>query len=345
MAGAPLNAPLELTSTYVGSMSTAAGAPVYGRSDNATWEALESAIGTLEGAPDGCVAFSSGMAAVAAVLELVPVNGLLVVPPAAYNTTLELARRLEAQARLRIFTVDPSDLDAVRDTLEPGGMVWVESPSNPLLEVVDIEGVVRIAREVGATTVADNTFATPLLQRPLTLGVDVVVHSVTKYLAGHSDLLMGAVVTRDTTLREEVFTTRRLTGAVPGPFEAWLALRGLRTLDVRLERSQTTARELARRLAGHKCVGRVRFPGSGGMISIEVIPNTAAVADRVVAAMRLWTSATSLGGVESLAERRRRHANEPTSVPESLIRLSVGLEHVDDLWEDLAAALEAIDGG
>lgn len=337
--GAPLNPPVELSTTFVGGGSTASGQPVYGRTDNTTWQALETVVGTLEGSPAGCVVFGSGMAAVTAVLDTLPLGSLLLVPPSAYNTTLELAQHRAASGQLRIAIVDPSDRGAVEAALEPGAMLWIESPSNPLLDVADIAALCAAARQAGARTVVDNTFATPLHQRPLESGADIVIHSATKYLAGHSDLLLGAVVVRDEGLRADLVTTRRLTGAIPGSFETWLALRGLRTLAVRFDRAQTTARDLAGRLSQHRAVSRVRYPGFGAMISIEVLPATAVNADRVIAALQLWTAATSLGGVESLAERRRRHANEPATVPDHLIRLSVGIEHVEDLWADLDQAL------
>jgi cystathionine gamma-synthase len=205
--------------------------------------------------------------------------------------------------------------------------------------------------------VADNTFATPLLQQPLDLGVDVVVHSVTKFLSGHSDVVLGAVVTRDAELRARLHRHRTLHGAIPGPLEAFLALRGMRTLPLRLERSQASAAELARRLQTHPAVRRVRCPalpedpghelartqmrGFGALVAIEV-HGGAAGADAVVDAVRLWVPATSLGGVESLVERRRRHAGEPVVVPQELLRLSVGVEDVEDLWTDLAQALDRV---
>jgi cystathionine gamma-synthase len=206
----------------------------------------------------------------------------------------------------------------------------------------------------------DNTFATPLVQRPLDLGADVVVHSVTKYLAGHSDVVLGATVCRPGELLMALRRHRTVRGAVPGPWEAWLALRGIRTVHLRIERAQANAAELARRLVGHPAVARVRHPslphdpghvraseqmrGFGAIVSIEVAGD-AATADAVSAAVRLWVPATSLGGVESTLERRRRNASEPAVVPESLLRLSVGIEDVEDLWEDLDAALSASGAG
>jgi cystathionine gamma-synthase len=231
--------------------------------------------------------------------------------------------------------------------LEGADLCWLESPTNPLLEVADLAALLAAARELGVVTVVDNTFATPLLQQPLALGADVVVHSATKYLSGHSDLVLGVVVTppteagraRHTVLRRH----RQLHGGIAGPVETWLALRGLRTLHVRLERAASNAAELARRLEGHAAVTRVRYPGTGAVVSVE-LTGGAEGAERFCAATRLWVHATSLGGVESMLERRRRHPDEPDRVPDDLVRLSVGIEDVEDLWHDLARALDTAAG-
>lgn len=358
---APVNPALELTSTFVA--STEPGARGYARFANPTWEALEAVLALLEAAHPssggGARAFASGMAAVSAVLEQVPVGGLVIAPEGAYNTTLGLLDHLEAKGRLRQRRVQPADTAAVQAALEgasPGDLLWLESPTNPLLEVADLPALCAAARAAGVRSCVDNTFATPLVQQPLELGADVVVHSVTKYLAGHSDVVLGAVVARDPGLLAELTRHRTLTGSIPGPFEAWLALRGVRTLHLRVERSQASAAELARRLSTHPAVARVRHPslpsdpgherakaqmrGFGSVVSIEV-RGGAAAATAVQDGVRLWLPATSLGGVESLVERRRRHPLEPVVVPEELLRLSVGVEDVEDLWSDLDAALTA----
>ena len=352
---APLNPDLVLTSTYVA--STEPGARGYARFANPTWEALEEALGELEGAP--ARVFASGMAAVSAVLDRTPVGGLVVAPEGSYNTTLALLEEHEASGRLRRRLVDVTDVAAVTAALDGADLLWLESPTNPLLQVADLRALSAAGHAAGALVVVDNTFATPLVQRPLDLGADVVVHSVTKYLSGHSDVLLGAVATADADLLAALHRHRTLHGAIPGPFEAWLALRGLRTLHLRVERSQASALVLATRLAEHPAVSRVRHPslpsdpghalagaqmsGYGSVISIE-LPGGAAAADALQGATRLWTPATSLGGVESTLERRRRHANEPAVTPESLVRLSVGVEDVEDLWADLAEALDALPG-
>lgn len=338
MADAALNPDVVLTSTYVASPD--AGARTYGRFANPTWEALEAALGDLEGGP--ALVFASGMAAVSATVHLVPPGGVVVVPEGAYNTTLALVDDLAAAGRIVVRRVDVTDVAAVTEALRGAAMLWLESPTNPLLDVADVAACCAAARAEGAVAVVDNTFSTPLLQRPLELGADVVVHSVTKFLAGHSDVVLGAVAVPDDGLREALHRHRTVHGAVPGPWEAWLALRGLRTLHLRLDRAGANAAALAGRLAAHPAVRRVRYPGSGAMVSVELADS--GTADALVAAVRLWVPATSLGGVESTLERRRRHPSEPDVVPESLVRLSVGVEDVEDLWADLKAALDALAG-
>lgn len=339
--GAAVVEPVTFTSTYL------AGGPVnYARVGNPTWTALEEVIGGLEGGE--ALVFASGLAAIDAVVTLVPPGGRIVVPGHAYNGTTGLLRGYAAEGRLEVRTVDISDPPAVLaalEGLEPGqDLLYIESPTNPMMEVADIPTLVRHARERGVLTAVDNTFATPLLQTPLADGADVVVHSATKYLSGHSDVLLGAVVTaataRGRALRERMLTRRSLHGAIPGPMEAWIVLRGIRTLAVRLERASANAVELAARLDDHPAVTRVRYPGLGAMIAIEV-RGGAAAADRVCEQVRLWTHSTSLGGVESQLERRRAQPLEVETVPESLIRLSVGIEDLEDLWRDLARALGA----
>ena len=336
VAGGPVGAPLVLTSTY-----HAGGDVVYARSGNPTWSAFEAALGDLEGG--NALVLSSGMAAVTAALSLLPHGGTVVAPDAAYNGVVATLTDREAQGSARVRRVDVADTGAVLAALEGADLLWLESPTNPLLEVADLPRLLGAAREQGVLSVVDNTFATPLLQRPLELGADIVVHSVTKYLSGHSDVLLGAVVTPGTEAgrvhHDRMLQHRTLHGAIAGPMEVWLALRGLRTLHLRVERASASALELAARLRTHRAVERVRHPGWGGIVSIEVAGGPDA-ADRVCAATRLWVHSTSLGGVESQLERRRRIPSEPAQVPENLVRLSVGIEDVDDLWRDLAQALD-----
>jgi cystathionine gamma-synthase len=328
---APLNTPLTMASTYV-----AGGDLEYGRYGNPTWQAFEEALGALEGGR--CLAFASGLATVATVLDLVGNDSLVVAPRHAYNGTVMQLADLEARGRLRASLVDVTDTDAVVAACADAALVWLESPTNPALEVADIPAIRAAAHEAGAYVVVDNTFATPLLQRPLDLGADLVVHSATKFLSGHSDVLLGALVTRDDELYGVLKGRRDLLGAVPGTLEAWLALRGLRTLHLRVERSQANAQELVRRLDGHPAVSEVRYPGFGGIVSI-VLAQGALAADLLVHKTGLWVHATSLGGVESTFERRRRWKTEPATIPEGLVRMSVGIEDVEDLWADLERAL------
>jgi cystathionine gamma-synthase len=247
---------------------------------------------------------------------------------------------------MTVRRVDISDTAAVTAALRGADLLWAESPTNPMLEVADLPAIVAVAHEEGAIAVCDNTFATPLGQQPLSMGADVVMHSVTKFLAGHSDVVLGATVTADTATgraaHERLLHHRLIHGAIAGPVETWLALRGMRTMHLRVERASANAAELARRLAGHGKVQRVRYPGMGAIVAIEV-PGGSAAAERVASSTRLWTHATSLGGVESLIERRRRHPSEPVTVPENLLRLSVGVEDVEDLWRDLACALQSLE--
>lgn len=336
--GAPVNPPIVLSSTYVHQGVPQPGEYLYTRMDTETWHPFEEVLGTLERSPHPAIVFSSGMAAIAAVLALVPLGGTVVLPRHAYQATLGLADELDAAGRLTVRRVDITDTAAVIDALDGADLALLESPTNPMLEVADLPALLGAARARGVLTCVDNTFATPLGQQPLTLGADLVVHSVTKYLAGHSDVVLGAVVAADAALADRIRAHRTLHGAIPGPFEVWLALRGVRTLALRVERATTSAGELVRRLRNHPHVAEVRYPGFGAIIGVRPMGGAQA-ADAVVAAVRLWVPATSLGGVESTLERRRRYATESPTVPDDLLRLSVGIEDVEDLWRDLDRAL------
>ena len=371
---ASLNPPVVLSSTFVGSGVPEPGTRTYARFSNPTWEPLEEAVATLEGSEVPGLVYGSGMAAVTAGLSLVPIGGTVLVPQAAYNGTVALAQQLQADGALTVRQTDPADTDAVIAALEGADLIWLESPTNPQLDVAELPRIIEAAKARGVTVVVDNTFSTPLRQRPLQLGADVVVHSATKFIAGHSDVLLGIVVVSDPELRARLLSRRTLAGSVPGPFEAWLGLRGLRTLALRLDRAEASAGELARRLAAAleadagdggtreggtedaaPVLTQVRYPGlptdphheraaaqlSGFGAVIAVTFTDAARADAFVAGLSLFTPATSLGGVESLVERRRRHAGEPHVVPEGLVRLSIGIEHVEDLWADLQRGLRA----
>ena len=328
----PLNHPITMASTYV-----AGGTLEYGRYGNRTWLAFEEALGALEGGR--ALSFASGLAAVASILDLVGQDGTVVAPRHAYNGTVMQLADLEARGRLKARLVDVTDTDAVVAACEDAALVWMESPTNPALEVTDLPTVIAAAHDAGAYVVVDNTFATPLRQQPLELGADLVVHSATKYLAGHSDALLGVLATRDDELFGVLKNRRDLIGAIPGTLEAWLALRGLRTLHLRLDRAEENARELVSRLSGHAAVDEVRYPGFGGIVSIT-LTGGALAADLLTHKTSLWVHATSLGGVESTFERRRRWKTEPATIPDSLVRLSVGVEDVEDLWSDLQGALD-----
>jgi cystathionine gamma-synthase len=332
----PLNTPVTLASTYV-----AGGDVEYGRYGNPTWSAFEEALGRLEGGR--CLAFASGLAAVATVLDLVGQGQTVVAPRHIYSGSLLQLADLEARGRIKAVLTDVTDTDQMVAASEDAALVWVESPTNPVLEVADLPRIIAAGHDAGAYVAVDNTFATPLLQQPLSLGADIVVHSATKLIAGHSDLLLGALVTRDEELYRVLKNRRDMIGAVPGPFETWLALRGLRTLHVRLERAQSNARELVRRLRGHPAVAEVHYPGEGVIVSV-VMAEGALAADLLTHKTSLWVHATSLGGVESTFERRRRWKAEPATVPDGMVRMSVGIEDVEDLWDDLVGALDQLTG-
>ncbi|MDP9242897.1 MAG: cystathionine gamma-synthase, partial [Actinomycetota bacterium] len=352
------NVPIYQTSTYV---QPHVGDPKrfdYARSGNPTREALQVALASLEGGTRA-FSFASGLAAETTLLLMLAPGDHVLLGDDVYGGTYRLLTRVMQRWGVRFDTVDMSDAGAVRSAArEETRMVWVETPTNPLLKVVDIAAVAEIAHEVGARCVVDNTFATPYLQRPLERGADAVVHSVTKYLGGHSDLVGGAVVIGDEELAEELSFLQNAAGAVPGPMDCYLALRGIKTLAVRMDAHCRGARGVAEFLQQHPAVERVHFPGLehhpghdvareqmkdfGGMVSFEVA--TAEEAIRVAERTRLFFLAESLGGVESLIEvpgpmTHASVAGSALEVPPTLIRLSVGIEHPDDLIEDLSQAL------
>ncbi len=355
-AGGPLNTPVVLASNFHASATAAPGigegARAYARTDSTpTWEALETAVGQVEGGH--AVAFSSGMAAVAAVLDLLPAGGRIVAPADCYFGVGELLADGQQQGRWAIDRVDLTDTLSVQAAVPGADLLWLETPSNPLLEVADLPALCAAGRRAGTIVGVDNTFATPLLQQPLALGADVVVHSATKFIGGHSDLLSGITIAREEALAGRLRQRRGLSGATPGALEAFLALRGLRTLALRLDRGQRNTSELARRLDEHPAVSRVRYPGLpsdpghrtaaaqmtgfGAVLAFEVAD--APTADRLCNAVHVIVHATSLGGVETTIERRGKLPGQG-HVPPGLLRLSVGCEHIDDLWKDLSTALE-----
>ena len=331
---AALNPPVVLTATF-----HAGGEIGYGRYGNRTWSALEEAIGALEGGPT--LIFSSGMAAISAVFSILPVGAPIVASNQGYSGVMTLLNSFHESGRLEVRFVDIVNTQSVIDAMKGAALVWLESPTNPGLDVADLVTLIAAAKKLGIGVGVDNTFATPLVQTPLAMGADIVMHSVTKFLSGHSDVLMGSLSTNDSALFNRLKDSRSFNGSIPGPFETWLALRGLRTFPLRFNKSQENAKALVEKLGVHPKISRVRYPGFGAIISFEV-DGTGEQAQKVCESSRLITHATSLGGVESLWERRRRWPMESLSVPEQLIRLSVGCEHIDDIWDDIDRALAAI---
>jgi len=332
--GAPLNEPMTPASTF-----HHGGEIGYGREGNPGWEALEEALGELEHGL--CVTFASGLAAASAILDEVPQGTRAIAQRAPYYGVAELLRERAARGQIELQTYPELAVDVLGDAIKGVGLVWIESPTNPMLDVVDLPAVIGLAKRAGAWVVVDSTFASPMGQNPLKLGADLVLHSGTKLIGGHSDLMLGAVVAADPGFHKRLLDRRHATGAVPGILEAYLALRGLRTLPTRYERGQATARQLAAQLAEHPRVARVRYPGSGTMISFQT-KGSGEDAEAVCKAARLIVHTTSLGAVETTMERRARYESErAVGTPDTLIRLSVGLEHPDDIWRDLDQALAA----
>ena len=345
----PLNVPLVAASTF-----RLGGPRGYARGDGTPgWEALEEIVGGLEGGE--AVAFASGMAAVAAVFDQLPPGAAVILPDDCYQGVAGLAAAGAAKGRWSLRTIGGADTAAWIAACAVADLVWLESPSNPLLTVADLQAICAAPRKPGAILVVDNTFATPLNQQPLALGATVSLQSATKFIGGHSDLLAGIATTRDPSVREALDQARTLAGATPGALEAFLAVRGIRTMALRLERAQRTAQILAPRLEAHPEVTRARYPGLashpthaiaasqlrgfGSLISFDV-RGGAAAADAVCRRVRLIQHATSLGAVESTMERRARTPGQQ-HLPPSLLRLSVGIEDPEDLWADLDGALRS----
>lgn len=332
--GGPLNAPITLASALV-----PGGPSEYGRHGNPTWDSFETVLGALEGGR--ALAFASGIAATTALFDLVPAKAAVVAPNSAYYGTINQLHERARRGQIELRLVDIDDTAAVIAAAESAALVWIESPTNPGLQIADIEAISRGASRAGTAVAVDNTFATPLRQRPLELGADFVVHSASKLLSGHSDVILGAIVTNSERAHRAIEARRTTLGAIPGAMETWLAARGIRTLHVRLDRAEANARELHQRLSASRLVSSSRYPGFGTIITFEIIAGPAA-AQKMTEQSDIITYATSLGGVESTWERRRRHAGEPESVSEGLIRFSVGIEDVEDLWIDIQNVLAAV---
>ena len=345
--GSPLNVPLYPASNFIRGDGRA-----YVRDDGtATWEALEEIVGGLEGG--AAISFASGMAAIAAVFDQLPAGSMVVLPDDCYQGVSKLAEIGQHRGRWSVRRIDVSDTPAWIRACTEADLIWLESPSNPLLAVADLAAICAAPRKKGAILGVDNTFATPLNQRPLELGADVSVQSVTKFIGGHSDLMGGIIAVKDAQLQTALRHSRDLTGGIPGALESFLAVRGARTLAVRLERAQHNAMMLAARLAAHPEVSIARYPGLpshpthelarrqlrgfGTIISFDV-RGGAAEADAVCSRLHLIQHATSLGAVESTIERRASIPGQE-HLPPSLLRLSVGIEGAEDLWADLDRAL------
>ena len=345
--GAPLNVPLVPASNFI-----LGGGRVYSRDDGTpTWEALEEIVGVLEAGK--AVAFASGMAAVAAVFDQLPTGAVVFLPDDCYLGVTGLATAGAEKGRWSVVRLAVDDTAGWVRACGVADLIWLESPSNPLLIVADLEAICAASRKPGAILAVDNTFATPLNQRPLDYGATVSLQSATKFIGGHSDLLAGVATTRDEAMWQALRRARELNGATPGALEAYLAVRGVRTLALRLGRAQQTAMTLAEKLEKHSQVTRTRYPGLashpthpvarrmlkgyGTIISFDVLGGAQA-ADAACFNVRLIRHATSLGGVETTMERRAANPGQE-HLPPGLIRLSVGIEDADDLWHDLDSAL------
>jgi cystathionine gamma-synthase len=348
-SGAPLNVPLVPASNFI-----IGGGREYSRDDGTpTWEALEELVGGLEAGK--AVAFASGMAAIAAVFDQLSAGAVVVLPEDCYQGVAGLSAAGAERKRWSVQRVAVDDTAGWIRACGIADLIWLESPSNPLLTVADVEAICAAPRKRGAMVAVDNTFATPLNQQPLEFGATVSLQSATKFIGGHSDLLAGVATTRDEALWQSLLKARELNGATPGTLEAFLAVRGARTLAVRLQRAQETAMSLAERLETHPLVTRVRYPGLpshpthttarrvlkgfGTIISFD-LRGEAEFADRVCQRIRLIRHATSLGAVESTMERRAAIPGQG-HLPPSLLRLSVGIEDAEDLWGDLDSALNS----
>lgn len=356
--------PIVLASTFAQESPGKHKGYEYSRSGNPTRNALEACLAALEGADHG-LAFASGLAASTGLFMTLKPGDHVVCGDDVYGGTFRLLDKVIQPLGITQTYVDMSEASAVKEAMRPETrMIWMETPTNPLLKIFDIAGAAKVAKDAGVPLVVDNTFATPVLQRPLELGATAVVHSTTKYLNGHSDVVGGAVLTSDADLAERLRFLQNAMGGVPGPFDCYMVLRGLKTLGPRIRAHVASATTLAERLADHPAIERVVYPGlsshpghalasrqmkgAGGMIT-AFVKGGLEPARRMLERVRIFTCAESLGGVESLAEHPAimTHASVPPEqraalgISDGLVRLSVGLEDVEDLWKDLTQALEA----
>ena len=347
--------PLHLSTTFEhGPASQPIHGFLYARQKNPTQLRLEAALRELEGGL-AALTFSSGMAASAAVLQTLKAGSHVIFSDDIYIDVRNLVRDFLPAWGIESSVEDLQNLEALKRALRPATkLIWIETPSNPLMKILEIEALARIAHDAGAQLLVDNTFATPILQRPLSLGADIVLHSTTKYCGGHSDVQGGCLVVKSKELLDKLFQVREILGAVASPFNSWLILRGLRSLPCRMERHSANGAAVAAALAACPAVEAVHYPGLtthagheiarhqmkgfGGMLSF-LVRGGAQEALRVASRVRLFVNATSLGGIESLIEHRASSEGRMSRAPQNLLRLSVGLEHPDDLIEDLVQAL------
>jgi cystathionine gamma-synthase len=331
---------------------------IYNRLDNPNRRMLEKSLAVMEKG-DAAFAFASGLAAVAAVFQTLKTGDHVVLPDDAYYAVIVLAEDMFKDFGITSTRVNQADLAQVAAAITPQTrLIWLETPSNPQLRIVDISAIARLAREANALCVVDNTWATPIWQNPITLGADIAMHSTTKYFGGHSDLLGGAlVVNKNPILAEKLRKIQKVGGAVPSPFDCWLAARGIRTMPLRVKAQTTSATKLAKFLESHSAIAAVYYPhlpshpqyevakkqmrGAGGMLSVEVNGGRNA-AMKLANTLKLFAHATSLGGVESLIEHRKSIEGEASQTPDNLLRISVGLEHPTDLIADFRQALKKL---
>lgn len=358
--------PIYQTSTYAQEAPGVHKGFEYARTQNPTRIALEKNLAAIEGGTHG-VAFGSGLAAIDAIMKLLKPGDEVVSTNDLYGGTYRLFTKIFEKYGIKFHFTGMQDVQAVKNFINPKTkLIWVETPTNPMLNVIDIEAMASLAKSVGAWLAVDNTFATPYLQKPLELGADIVIHSATKYLGGHSDVVLGAVVVKDKSLASELYFIQNASGAVCGPMDSFLVLRGIKTLHVRMDRHCSNAIEIAEFLRNHPKIDKTYFPGFtnhpghkvakkqmngfGGMISFSLKSGKFEDASKVASALRVFTLAESLGGVESLAGHPAsmthgsipKEEREKTGVVDSLLRLSVGIEDVRDLIEDLKQALDKI---
>jgi cystathionine gamma-synthase len=354
-----ISVPIQASTTYARDENyELIGDYSYSRYQNPTSAVLEQVAATLDGGAEA-ISFGSGMAAVAAVFETVNAGEHIVAPRIMYHGAQDWLRRISARRNIGLTLFDAHDIDDLKHAIKPNAtsLVWIESPVNPTWDVIDIDIVAQIAHYHEATLVVDSTVAPPVTTRALEHGADIVFHSATKYLNGHSDVVAGILVTRECDARwQEIKLVRTLMGGILGPFEAWLLLRGMRTLFLRFERASENALKIAQHLENHPALEKVLYPGLeshpghdiakrqmlngfGGMMSL-LVKGGAEQAKKIASSTRLFVPATSLGGVESLIEHRASVEGPYSEVPENLLRLSVGIEHVDDLIADLDRSLE-----